>query len=70
MVLLAEIQNFNIADWFTQDTFSTLLRVLFIILLGLPFFKIVSVLTGRIVKNHFSPQNAMLARKSVFYGAA
>ncbi len=55
-------------EWLSSEMMSKGIRILAILIIGLPLLKLFSILVTRTVRKRFTAQNSMLASKLVFYG--
>jgi small-conductance mechanosensitive channel len=66
LALFADLHAFA-AGYFTPESLSRALRIILIILIGIPLIKIMTRITGRVTQNKFSVQSEMLIKRSVYY---
>jgi len=64
------MKGFNITEFFQSIQLATVIRIAVLLFLGIPLFKILSSLTARIFKKKFSPQAAMIVKKTIFYSGS
>ncbi len=58
----------DLTEWFDWEMIvPVVVRIVLMLVLGLPLLKILAAMAARAVRNRFSVQNTMLLRKSVFY---
>jgi small-conductance mechanosensitive channel len=55
------------SEHITPETIYQGLRVALIILIGIPLLKIMTKVTGKVIRNKFSTQSEMLIKRSVYY---
>jgi small-conductance mechanosensitive channel len=58
----------DISSWLTAERMEAALRVVLLLVLGLPLVVLVSAASARAARKRLSPQGAMLLRKGVLYG--
>lgn len=55
------------AEYLKPETIAQVLRIALIVLIGFPLIKILTKVTGRVIRDKFSPQSEMLIKRSVYY---
>jgi len=68
-VLLAINVEKLTGDFITPERISLIIRVILILLVGIPLVRLIRSLTKKIVKNRLSPQSEQLVVRSVYYVA-
>ncbi|MEF8787868.1 MAG: mechanosensitive ion channel family protein [Planctomycetota bacterium] len=68
MEILNKIQALNWQTLLESGVLTTGIRVLALLVIGLPVLRAISALCRRLVARRFSQQSAMLVQKGVFYG--
>jgi len=63
---IIDLQGFA-AEYITPETMYQGLRVALIVLIGIPLLKIMTKVTGKVIRNKFSTQSEMLIKRSVYY---
>ncbi|MEN6445813.1 MAG: mechanosensitive ion channel family protein [Candidatus Cloacimonas sp.] len=54
-------------DFITPERISLTIRVVLILLVGIPLVRLIKTITGKIVKNRLSPQSEQLVVRTVYY---
>jgi small-conductance mechanosensitive channel len=68
MGILEKLQTLNWQTLVESGALGTTVRVLVLLIVGLPILRAISGLCRRLVRRRFSPQTGMLVQKGVFYG--
>lgn len=66
LAVIADLHTFT-TEYLTPETISRGLRIALIVLIGIPLIKILTKVTGKVIKNKFSTQSEMLIKRSVYY---
>ncbi len=68
MLLAINLEKLT-GDFITPEKISLIIRVILILVIGIPLIRLIRSITKRIVKNRLSPQSEQLVVRSVYYVA-
>ncbi|MDY0219385.1 MAG: mechanosensitive ion channel family protein [Candidatus Cloacimonas acidaminovorans] len=68
MLLAINVEKLT-GDFITPERISLIIRVILILLVGIPLVRLIRSITKKIVKNRLSPQSEQLIVRSVYYVA-